>query len=51
MFILHAYYIALQTYVLRIDIVMNAIAFVFTGLETFLCIVSMVNIFVSTRRI
>jgi hypothetical protein len=31
--VLHAYYISLQTYVLRLDVIVNAIALVFVGWE------------------
>ena len=32
--VLHAYYMSLQTYILRIDLVINSLALVFVGLET-----------------
>mmetsp|Transcript_8901 Transcript_8901/g.7946 ORF Transcript_8901/g.7946 Transcript_8901/m.7946 type:complete len:148 (+) Transcript_8901:51-494(+) len=35
LFVLHAYYIDLQTYVMKVDLVINAIAFFFLGIETF----------------
>lgn len=51
MFVLHVYYIALQTYVLRVDVAMNAIALVFLGMETLMSVASFFNIIISTRRI
>eukprot|EP01031_Cornospumella_fuschlensis_P041495 gene41496-50637_t len=51
MIILHAYYIALQTYVLRVDVVLNAVALVFLGLQTLLSVLALMNVVVTNRRI
>jgi transmembrane protein 216 len=48
--ILHAYYLAAQTYVLRVDIVINAIAFVFLGIELLFSILVILNVFTSSTR-
>ncbi|KAJ1417692.1 hypothetical protein B484DRAFT_400722 [Ochromonadaceae sp. CCMP2298] len=50
MIVLHAYYISLQTYILRIDIVLNSIALVLLGSETILSVMVFLNIYLASRK-
>lgn len=49
--ILHAYYITLQTYVLKVDVVINAIALIFLGVELLMSGMSMLNLYLISRKI
>eukprot|EP01040_Poterioochromonas_malhamensis_P000066 gene66-70_t len=51
MIVLHVYYITLQTYVLRVDLVINAIGLIFLGFEILISGFSMLNLFIISRRI
>lgn len=46
----HSYLITLQTYVLRVDIVINAIAFILVGLEMIACALTLSQIFLASRK-
>jgi len=46
----HSYYITLQTYVLRVDVVINAIAFILVGLEMIVCGLTLSQIFLASRK-
>ena len=46
----HAYLIALQTYVLRIDLVINSIAFVMVGIEMIVGFIAYTAFFMQSRR-
>lgn len=48
--VLHAYYIELQTYVLRVDVVINAIAFFLLGSEVILSIFVLISLVIASRR-
>mmetsp|Transcript_29331 Transcript_29331/g.50303 ORF Transcript_29331/g.50303 Transcript_29331/m.50303 type:complete len:147 (-) Transcript_29331:34-474(-) len=50
MIVLHAYYISLQTYILRVDIVINAIAFFLLGMEVILSGIVCLNVFLASRK-
>ena len=46
----HSYFIALQTYVLRIDVVINAIAFFLVGMEMLMSLLTLSQIFLASRK-
>ena len=46
----HSYFIALQTYVLRVDLVINSIALVIVGIEMILGIIAYTAFFMQSRR-
>jgi hypothetical protein len=46
----HAYLIALQTYVLRVDLVINSIAFVVVGIEMIVGFIAYSQFFMASRR-
>ena len=46
----HSYLIALQTYVLRVDVVINSIAFVVVGSEMIVGLIAYIQFFMATRR-
>mmetsp|Transcript_26954 Transcript_26954/g.45092 ORF Transcript_26954/g.45092 Transcript_26954/m.45092 type:complete len:148 (+) Transcript_26954:84-527(+) len=50
MIILHAYYISLQTYVLRVDIVLNSIALFLLAAEAILTLFVFLNIYLASRK-
>lgn len=47
--VLHAYYMSLQTYILRIDVVINALALTFVGLEVILSVLVFFTFFQTSR--
>jgi len=48
--VMHAYYIELQTYVLRVDVVINSIAFFMLGSEFFISIFVLISFIIASRR-
>mmetsp|Transcript_22770 Transcript_22770/g.31215 ORF Transcript_22770/g.31215 Transcript_22770/m.31215 type:complete len:145 (+) Transcript_22770:26-460(+) len=48
--VLHAYYISLMTYILRVDLVINGIGLALTGLEFILSIIVIVNISAAEKK-
>jgi hypothetical protein len=48
--VMHAYYIELQTYVLRVDVVINAIAFFMLGSEVIVSILVLVSFIIASRK-
>lgn len=48
--VLHAYYMSLQTYILRIDLVINALALTFVSLEVVLSLLVFFTFFQTSRR-
>jgi len=48
--VMHAYYIELQTYVLRVDVVINAIAFFMLGSEFIVSIFVLISFVISSRK-
>lgn len=48
--VLHAYYIELQTYVLRVDVVINAIAFFMLGAEFIIGIFVLISFIIANRK-
>ena len=49
--VLHSYYISLQTYILRVDVVMNSIGLILVIIEFLLAITLVVNITSASKRI
>lgn len=50
LFVLHSYYMELQTYVLLVDMVINAIALFFLSTETLLAILMIINISIAAKQ-
>ena len=48
--VLHAYYIEIQTYVLRVDVVINAIAFFMLGSEFIVSIFVLISFIIASRK-
>lgn len=48
--VMHAYYIELQTYVLRVDVVINAIAFFMLGSEFIVSIFVLIAFIIQSRK-
>ena len=46
----HSYFITLQTYVLRVDVVLNSIAFIIVGLQMLVAALTLSNIFLASRK-
>jgi hypothetical protein len=46
----HSYFIALQTYVLRVDVVINSVAFVIVGIEMIVGLIAYSQFFMASRR-
>jgi hypothetical protein len=46
----HSYYITLQTYVLRVDVVINSIAFFLVGMEMLMSTMTLSQIFLASRK-
>ena len=46
----HSYYITLQTYVLRIDVVLNGVAFFLVGSEMLMSFLTLSQIFLASRK-
>ncbi len=46
----HSYYITLQTYVLRVDVVINGVAFFFVGAEMVMSALTLAQLFLASRK-
>jgi len=46
----HSYFITLQTYVLRVDVVINSIAFFLVGMEMLMSTLTLSQIFLASRK-
>lgn len=46
----HSYLITLQTYVLRVDVVLNSIAFILVGLEMIIGSLTLSQLFLASRK-
>lgn len=48
--VVHSYFITLQTYVLRVDVVLNSIAFVIVGLQMIIGAMTLSQLFLASRK-